>query len=177
MSEVLVRCSRPSDARHAAPAAALIAEAARDSDIAVREESLLREKIVAGRAALALESGRLVGFGYFSDWDGGAFVSHSGLVVREDHQGTGLGRRLKEVLFQASRRLFPDATTMSLTSSKAIERLNLSLGFRRAPLSALTRDPEFWKGCLTCRNYERVDAAGEQCCCFGMIRPPEETGP
>ncbi len=173
MSDVEVRIAGPADAPFAAAAAALIDRAAAVADIARRDEELLRGKIEAGRAAIALDGDALVGFGYFSAWEGGRRVSHSGLVVRPDHRGEGLGRRLKLALFEASRRQFPRATTISLTTSPAVERLNLSLGFRRAPLEELTDDPEFWKGCRTCRNYERVRAEGKRCCCFGMIRPPD----
>lgn len=171
--DVEVRIARPEDRAFAAAAARLIEAAARDSDIARRSEELLRAKIETGRAAVAIANGELVGFGYFSEWEGGRFVSHSGLVVREDHQGIGLGRRLKERLLEASRRLFPDATTMSLTTSKAVEQLNLSLGFVHVPLDRLTSDPEFWKGCETCRNYAQMQREGKKCCCFGMILAPE----
>lgn len=173
-SHVEVRLAGPDDAGHAGAAASLIRDAAGDADIAVREESFLRAKIESGRAVLALDGDVLVGFGYFSEWEGGRFVSHSGLVVRADQRGKGLGRRLKVALLEASRRRFPRATTMSLTSSEAVERMNLSLGFHRVPLSALTQDEEFWKGCLTCRNHARARAEGKRCCCFGMILPPED---
>ena len=150
----------------------MIELASRDNDIAVRDEAMLRDKIATGRAVVGLDGGELVGFGYFAEWEGGRRVSHSGLVVAESHQGIGLGRRLKEALIAASDALFPDASTISLTTSKAVEALNLSLGFRRCELDELTDDPAFWEGCLTCRNYARVQARGEKCCCFGMIREP-----
>ncbi len=171
--DVLVRIALPEDRALAGAAARLIEIASRDADIARRSEDLLRAKIENGRAAVAIANGELVGFGYFSEWEGGRFVSHSGLVVRDDQRGIGLGRRLKEKLLEASRRLFPDAATMSLTTSTAVEQLNVSLGFERVPLDRLTSDPEFWKGCETCRNYEQVKREGKKCCCFGMILPPE----
>lgn len=170
MARVSVRIARPADAVLAGAAARLIRAAARDHDIAVRSAGLLRQKIAAGAAALALAEGELIGFGYFSAWEGGRFVSHSGLVVRDAERGLGIGRRLKECLFRASRRLYPGAATMSLTSSQAVMQLNRSLGFRRVPLERLTKDPEFWKGCRTCRNYAAVVARGERCCCAGMLR-------
>ena len=100
-------------------------------------------------------------------------MSHSGLVVRPDAQGLGLGRRLKTVLMESSRRQLPRATLMSLTTSPQVKKLNLSLGFRLVPLERLTDDPAFWEGCKTCRNYAEVQARGERCCCEGMILEPE----
>lgn len=170
---VEVRLATASDAPLASIASALILEASADADIAPREVEFLRTKIETGRAAIALAGDDLVGFGYYSEWEDGKFVSHSGLVVRKDQQGIGLGRRLKEQLFLASRERFPNAATMSLTTSKAVEQLNLSFGFQHAALDTLTTDPAFWAGCLPCKKYPEVQAAGKKCCCFGMLLPPE----
>ena len=179
VDEVLVRESRPEDVHLAEQAAALIAEASSEYDIAQRDPAWLAKKIEARRAALALvpdPSGgeQLVGFGYWSSWEADRFVSHSGLVVRPDQRGTGLGSQLKRVLFESSRRQLPAASLMSLTTSPQVRKLNLALGFRIVPLDELTRDPAFWEGCKTCRNYAEVQARGERCCCEGMLLRPED---
>lgn len=176
-SPVEVRVSTPADARHAPAAAALIAAAAQAHDIATRSPELLAEKLRTGHAAVALHGGELVGFGFWSEWEGGRFVSHSGLVVREDFRGHGLGKRLKQALFESSRRVLPHATLMSLTTSPEVKAMNLSLGFRVVPLERLTKDPAFWAGCRTCRNYEEVQRRGEICCCEGMILEPGASRP
>lgn len=170
--EVQVRPSGPDDVAHVEAAAALIAAAARDHDIAEREAGFLTEKIVTGKAAVALEGERLVGFGYYSAWEHGAFVSHSGLVVEPDRRGRGLGRRLKMALFEGSSARYPDAVTMSLTTSPQVRAMNLSLGFRPVGFGEMTTDEAFWDGCKTCRNYAKVLARGERCCCEGMILLP-----
>lgn len=167
-----MRVAGPPDARFAARAAELIREAAHRHDIAARDEGLLREKIAGGRAVVALRGDELVGFGFFSVWEGGKFVSHSGLVVDAALRGRGIGRRLKEALFQASDRAFPEAVTMSLTTSEAVRAMNLKLGFTVVPWERMTTDPAFWDGCRTCRNWERVQREGVRCCCEGMIRVP-----
>ena len=172
--DVVVRVAREDDADHAAAASALIEEAAREFDMALRPVEFLRGKIRSGRAAIALAGGELVGFGYWSEWEGGRFVSHSGLVVRNDQRGRGLGRRLKLALFEASRRRFPDAILMSLTTSSEVKELNLSLGFQPASIDQLTTDPAFWESCRTCRNYHEAQRRGEQCCCDAMILFPRE---
>ena len=166
-----MRAARPADAPLARAAAALLRRASSDHDVAVRSAALLRSKIETGRAVVALRGRELLGFGYVSEWEGGRFVSHSGLVVRDDARGLGLGRKLKERLLRLSRHRFPRAATMSLTSSPAVLALNRSLGYRRVPLERLTSDPEFWAGCLGCRSYARARREGKRCCCFGMLLP------
>ncbi len=172
MARIVVRVARPADRIHAAAASRLIRRAAVAHDLAQRSAALLRDKIEHGRAAIALIDDELVGFGFFSEWESGEFVSHSGLVVRDDLRGKGLGRRLKRALLDASMRLFPRAKTMSITTSPAVLAMNASLGFVRVPLSRLTKDEAFWDGCRTCRNFASVRRAGKKCCCFGMLKAP-----
>ncbi len=170
--DVEVKVGGAGDVHHAERASAMIAAAASEHDIAEREPELLSGKIASGRAVLALRGRELVGFGFFSEWEGGKFVSHSGLVVDPSLRGRGVGRALKMALFEASERMFPEAVTMSLTTSEPVRAMNLSLGFAVVPFEDMTVDPAFWAGCRTCRNYEEVQRAGKQCCCEGMIRPP-----
>jgi GNAT superfamily N-acetyltransferase len=166
---VTVRAADDADVGYAEVAAALIDEAASDHDVARRDVAFLRDKLRTGRAAVALASDELVGFGYFSEWEGGRFVSHSGLVVRSPYRGRGLGRQLKRVLFDASRRMFPKAALMSLTTSEEVKALNRSLGYKVVPLERLTTDPAFWEGCETCRSVAEARARGDRCCCEGML--------
>ena len=171
--EIEVRVARQDDVRFAAAASALIKDYSDAHDIVDRAVDYLEQKIETGRAAVALHDDELVGFGFWSDWENGKFISHSGLVVRRDHWNRGLGRRIKEALFDSSRARFPQATLMSLTNSAQVKALNLSLGFVSVPLDRLTSDPKFWAGCVDCRNYQEVQARGDKCCCEGMIREPD----
>ncbi len=173
MGGIEVRESTPEDTPRAEQAAHLIAEASSHHDIATRTTEWLAKKVRARRAAVALDGDELVGFGYWSSWQEDTFVSHSGLVVRADYRGAGLGGDLKRVLFDSSRRQLPDARLISLTTSPQVRKLNLALGFEIVPLDQLTQDPAFWEGCKTCRNYEDVVARGEQCCCEGMLLLPD----
>ena len=168
----VVRRARPDEEALAEEAAALIASAAEEHDLARRAPAWLAAKIRSGRAVLALAGGELVGFGLWSEWEGGLWISHSALVVRPDWRGRGLGRRLKELLLASSRAAYPRAHILSLTTSPAVRALNLALGFRDASLDALTRDPAFWAGCETCRNATAARAAGRRCCCGGMVLDP-----
>jgi N-acetylglutamate synthase-like GNAT family acetyltransferase len=172
--DVAVRVADEVDVVHAATAAALIAGFAGGHDIAMRSVELIEDKIRRRQAALALHDGELIGFGYWSSWEGGKFVSHSGLAVRRDFWDQGIGKRLKRALFESSRSQLPGATLMSLTSSPKVKALNLGLGFQVVPLDRLTVDPAFWEGCRSCRNFAAVQARGERCCCEGMILLPEK---
>ncbi|MDP6540680.1 MAG: GNAT family N-acetyltransferase [Planctomycetota bacterium] len=169
-----VRASEPGDEGRAEEAARLIDSVAEAFDIARRDPEFLRAKIHARQAALAEFEEDLVGFGYWSAWDEGRFVSHSGLVVRPDLRGRGLGGELKRCLFASSRERLPAASVMSLTTSPQVRAMNLSLGFRVVPLDALPDDPEFWKGCEACRNVERVRREGLRCCCEAMLLDPAD---
>lgn len=189
-ADIVVRGTTAEDVIWAEPASALIEEASRTFDMATRAPDFLAQKIAAGKAALALrpaagppagdtaaDGQELVGFGYWSEWEGGAFVSHSGLVVSPAARGRGLGRRLKTVLFESSRSVYPDAAIMSLTTSEAVKAMNLSLGFRMCGLHELTDDPAFWAACEDCRNFEEARAAGRKCCNDGMILLPGDPAP
>ena len=175
--EVEVRPATPDDVGYAVAAAELIALLAPGNDLALRSVDFLKSKIEAGQAVVALEGTRLVGFGYWAAWQDGEFISHSGLVVHPDMQGRKLGRALKTALAESSRRRFPSAKTLSLTTSPQVKRLNLSLGFRVVPLDQLTTDPEFWRGCETCRQFQEIQARGEKCCCEGMLLEPDAQPP
>jgi len=167
-----IRQSTAADVDLSQTASQLIASVTNEFDIARRTPEFLVEKIESGQAALALDNGDLVGFGYYSDWEDGRFVSHSGLVVKTEYRGQGLGRQLKTVLFAASRQRFPDAIVMSLTSSPEVKAMNLKLGFQVVSTAALTSDKTFWEGCKTCRRYAQTQAKGLKCCCTAMILKP-----
>jgi GNAT superfamily N-acetyltransferase len=174
---ITVRGSGPGDERFAAAAAALIRSVADRYDIALRSEEWLAKKLASGRAAVALRGGELVGFGYWSSWEQDRFVSHSGLVVRAEQRGLGIGKRLKRELFESTRRVLPRARIMSLTTSPQVIAMNRALGFQLGPLERLTKDESFWDGCKTCRNYADVRRRGERCCCQGMLWEPPEARP
>jgi GNAT superfamily N-acetyltransferase len=169
-----VRPADHGDVDLAERAATLIEEASHEYDIALRDVAWLRDKIETGHAAMAFRDGELVGFGFWSAWEGGRFISHSGLVVCPTVRGKRVGRRLKMVLFDESRTRYPDAVIMSLTTSEEVKTLNRSLGFKPAPLERLTTDESFWEGCKACRNWEDVRRRGLKCCCEAMILEPED---
>ncbi len=87
----------------------------------------------------------------------------------------GIARRIKENTFLLSRRLFPDAKIFSITTGAAVMKMNYEFGFRPVPYSALTDDPEFWKGCQGCRNFDILKSHDyKMCICTGLLYDPAE---
>ena len=52
-------------------------------------------------------------------------------------------------------------------------RINFELGYQPVSFSELTDDPEFWKGCQTCKNYDILTRTERSMClCTGMLYNP-----
>ena len=54
-------------------------------------------------------------------------------------------------------------------------KMNYELGYRPVTFSELTDDPEFWKGCQTCKNFDILTRTEQKMClCTGMLYDPNE---
>ena len=148
----------------------------RGTGIARRTPEYISEKILAGKAVIAVsEDGRFAGFSYIETWGHKQFVANSGLIVAHAFRGEGLAKRIKRRIFQLSRELFPEAKIFSITTGAAVMKMNYELGFRPVPFSLLTDDPEFWKGCQGCRNFSILESNSyKMCLCTGLLYDPEE---
>ena len=148
----------------------------RGTGIARRTPEYVTEKILAGKAVIAIaEDGRFAGFSYIETWGHKEFVANSGLIVAHAFRGMGIAMRIKKRIFQLSQELFPQAKIFSITTGAAVMKMNYSLGFRPVPFSFLTDDPEFWKGCQGCRNYAILEANDfRMCLCTGLLFDPAE---
>ncbi len=162
----------------------------RRTGIANRTPEYICEKILAGKAviALATEDGipdgtrplspgeaRFAGFSYIESWGGKSFVANSGLIVAHEFRGLGVAKRIKEQTFILSRHLFPKAKIFSITTGAAVMKMNYEFGFRPVPYSELTDDPEFWKGCEGCRHFDILKSHDyKMCICTGLLYDPEE---
>ena len=90
-------------------------------------------------------------------------------------RGIGLAKRIKQRIFQLSRELFPDAKIFSITTGAAVMKMNYEIGFRPVPFAELTHDPEFWKGCMGCRNFPILENNNyKMCLCTGLLYDPKE---
>ena len=148
----------------------------RKTGIANRTPEYIKEKMLAGKAVIALtEDGEFAGFSYIESWGGKSFVANSGLIVAHKFRGLGLAKRIKEQTFILSRTLFPDAKIFSITTGAAVMKMNYEFGFRPVPFAELTNDPEFWKGCEGCRNFDILTRNEYRLClCTGLLFDPKE---
>ena len=154
----------------------LLSARERGTGIARRTPEYIQEKMAAGKAIIAVsEEGEFAGFSYIETWGGKEYVANSGLIVAHKFRGIGLAMRIKERVFQHSREMFPNAKIFSITTGAAVMKMNYELGFRPVTFAALTNDPEFWKGCQGCRNYQILEANEyRMCLCTGLLYDPSE---
>ncbi|MGN0189540.1 MAG: GNAT family N-acetyltransferase [Candidatus Cryptobacteroides sp.] len=148
----------------------------RGTGIARRTPEYVIEKMNAGKAVIAVaEDGRFAGFSYIETWGGKEYVANSGLIVAHAFRGMGVAKRIKERIFRLSRERFPDAKIFSITTGAAVMKMNYELGFRPVPFAFLTDDPEFWKGCQGCRNFQILQNNDfKMCLCTGLLYDPQE---
>ncbi len=147
----------------------------RGTGIAQRPPHYIRQKMLDGKAIIAHDNGRLVGFCYIETWEHGRYVANSGLIVAPEYRKLGIARRIKRAAFELSRQLFPTAKIFSITTSAAVLKLNSELGFRPVHFSELTSDDEFWRGCQSCRNYDILQRTNRtMCLCTGLLYDPAE---
>src|SRR5690606_39793348 len=97
---------------------------ARGTGIAKRSPEYVAEKINAGKAVIALDGEKLVGFAYIETFSHQRFVANSGLIVHPDYRNMGLAKKIKRKIFDLSRKLFPHAQIFSITTGLAVVKLN-----------------------------------------------------
>lgn len=152
-----------------------IAESAkvRGTGIAKRTPEYIQKKLSNGNAILALDGDKFAGFCYIEVWGHEKFVANSGLIVHPDYRGQGLAKKIKGKIFELSRKKFPDAKIFGITTGLAVMKINYELGYKPVTFSELTDDPEFWKGCQTCKNFDILTRTEQKMClCTGMLYDP-----
>ena len=114
------------------------------------------------------------GFCYIEVWGNKDFVANSGLIVHPDYRNQGLAKQIKKAVFDLSRKKFPDAKIFGITTGLAVMKMNYELGYKPVTFSELTDDPEFWKGCQTCKNFDILTRTEKKMClCTGMLYDPK----
>ena len=149
---------------------------ARGTGIAKRSAEYVAEKIEAGKAVIALDDDKLVGFSYIETFSHQRFVANSGLVVHPDYRNHGLAKKIKRNILDLSRKLYPNAKIFSITTGLAVMKMNTELGFKPVTFSELTDDEEFWNGCKGCRNYDILQRNNfRMCLCTGLLYDPKDS--
>lgn len=164
--------AQPEHAVFAQPICDLMAESAkaRGTGIATRKPEYVAEKILAGKAVIALIEGELGGFSYIETWGHGKYVANSGLIVNPKFRRLGLARKIKGAIFNLSRELYPDAKIFGITTSLPVMKINSDLGYKPVTFSELTQDDAFWAGCNSCPNFDILTRNERKIClCTAML--------
>ena len=155
-----------SHAHYAPRICELIYESAlqRGTGIAKRSPEYIAAKMTGGKAVVALDGEKLVGFSYIECWGHGDFVATS--------------EQIKRRTFELARRRFPFAKLFSITTSLPVMKLNSRMGYVPVTFSELTEDEEFWRGCEGCCNYDILQRNNRRMClCTGMLYDPAKEPP
>ena len=147
-----------------------LSAAERGTGIARRSPEYIKKKIKSGNAVIALDGDNFAGFCYIESFGGKNFVVHSGLIVHPDYRKRGLAKKIKTKVFNYSLQKYPDSKVFGITTGLAVMKINYELGYKPVTFSELTDDPEFWKGCQTCQNYDVLQRTRQKMClCTGML--------
>ena len=168
--------AQPEHADYAEQICQLIYESAlqRGTGIARRSPEYISSKITGGKAVVALDGDKLVGFSYIECWGHGDYVATSGLIVDPEYRHLGLAGEIKKRTFELARMRFPFAKLFSITTSLPVMKLNTRLGYKPVTFSELTQDDEFGQGCEGCCNYDILCRNNRRMClCTGMIYDPK----
>lgn len=150
------------------------AAAVRGTGIAKRNPEYVKQKMLEGKAVIALCGNEFAGFSYIETWGGKHYVTTSGLIVADKFRGLGVAKRIKHVTFTLARMRWPEAKIFSLTSGAAVMKLNTEHGYIPVTFAQLTDDESFWKGCQGCINHDVLVRTGRKyCVCTGMLYDPE----
>ncbi len=146
----------------------------RGTGISRRSPLYIKQKMHEGKAVIATDKENVVGFCYINDWENGKYVANSGLIVNENYRGLGIAKAIKRRAFTLSRKKFPHATLVGITTSDAVMKINTELGYRAATFADLPNTDQFWKGCGSCVNNDILQRTGRKhCLCTAMIYNPK----
>jgi GNAT superfamily N-acetyltransferase len=177
ISNIKVEFAQEEHCKYAELICTLIYESAlqRGTGIAKRSNEYIAAKIKGGKAVVALDGDRLIGFSYIECWGHGDYVATSGLIVDPEYRHLGLAARIKEKTFELARLRFPFAKIFSITTSLPVMKLNSRMGYKPVTFSELTDDEEFWQGCQGCCNYDILQRNNRRMClCTGMLYDPKQ---
>ena len=145
----------------------------RGTGIAKRTPEYIQKRLENGNAVIALDGDKFAGFCYIEVWGHEKFVANSGLIVHPEYRNQGLAKKIKKKIFELSKKKFPNAKIFGITTGLAVMKMNYELGYKQVTFSELTDDPEFWKGCQTCKNFDILTRTERKMClCTGMLHDP-----
>ncbi len=147
----------------------------RGTGIAKRTHEYVATKMREAKAVIALAGDEFAGFSYIETWGNKQYVTTSGLIVSPKFRGLGIAKKIKDLTFSLARTRWPHAKIFSLTSGKAVMKMNTQLGYLPVTFDDLTDDEAFWKGCEGCVNINVLRERNRKfCICTAMLFDPEE---
>ena len=147
--------------------------AERGTGIAKRTPEYISTKMRNQNAVIALDGEKFAGFCYIETLSDKNYVVHSGLIVHHNYRNLGLAKKIKTKIFNYSKEKYPEAKIFGITTGLAVMKINYELGYKPVTFFG-THDPEFWKGCQTCRNYDVLQRTQQKMClCTGMLYDPK----
>lgn len=170
-----IQVANPDHYKYAITIVEMIDDAAqkRGTGIAKRKPEYIEQKMLEGKAIIALDGEIVAGFCYIESWGHDKYVANSGLIVNEEYRGQGLSKLIKKKAFDLSRSRYPNAKLFGLTTSLPVMKINSELGYKPVTFSELTDDESFWKGCQSCVNYDILTRTSRKhCLCTGMLMDP-----
>lgn len=143
----------------------------RGTGIAKRSEEYIQQKMLEGKAVIALMDGTIwAGFCYIETWQNGEYAANSGLIISQQYRKEGIAKKIKSKIFELSRTKYPSAKIFGLTTGLAVMKINSDLGYKPVTYSELTSDEAFWNGCKSCVNYAILESKGfKNCLCTAML--------
>ncbi|OGX83716.1 GNAT family N-acetyltransferase [Hymenobacter glacialis] len=169
---MIIRVATAADAQYADLLCQWYVESAktRGTGIAKREPDYVARKMASGDSIIAFVDGELAGFCYIEIFDDKTFVVNSGLIVNAEIRKGGVGKAIKQAVFDLSRSKYPQAKIFGITTSLAVMKINTDLGYEPVTFSELTTSEDFWKGCKSCKNYAiLMENERKMCLCTGML--------
>ena len=150
----------------------------RGSGISRRSAASIIHKMKEGKAVVAVtDKGEWVGYSYVEVWSNGEFLSNSGLIVSPAFRRSGVAAKIKRLIFELGKKLYPAAKMFSITTGLAIMKMNARLGFEPVTFSEITQEDAFWEGCKSCVNYSILQSKGRKnCLCTAMLYIPSLKG-
>ncbi len=177
-SSIEIRTATDADVKYATIITAEMESSARvrGTGIAKRSADYVAKKMTEGKAVIAVTgTGEWVGFCYIEAWGHDSFVANSGLIVSPPFRKSGVAKKIKENIFELSRRMYPEAKIFGLTTGLAVMKINSDLGYEPVTYSELTDDDQFWAGCKSCVNYEILMSKDRKnCMCTAMLYDPAD---
>ena len=92
-----------------------VAAKKRGTGIARRSPDYVKQKMLEGKAIIAMDGETFAGFCYIETWSNKHFAANSGLIVAPEYQGHGLAKKIKRFAFES--------TTLSGTAAARVSTM------------------------------------------------------